>query len=60
MCSLQMISFSVLHVHRAANSVAHKLAKLATSQLLDEVWIDDCPVVIRDVYLLSKLFLFNQ
>jgi hypothetical protein len=55
-CLVQMFSYSIHHVRQAANSVAHSLAKLTLSQLLDEVWLDDCPSVIRDVILAKQVF----
>jgi hypothetical protein len=53
-CLSQVLSYSVLHVQIEANTVAHKLAKLALSQLLDEVWLDECPFVIRNVIIAEQ------
>jgi hypothetical protein len=36
---------------RDANTAAHKVVKLAISQLLDEVWIEECPSILRNVIL---------
>jgi len=41
--------FCVYHVRRDANLVAHRVAKLAISQLLNEVWLEDCPSFLQDV-----------
>jgi hypothetical protein len=44
-------SIKVMHVRRDANKAAHVLAKCAISQLLDRVWIQECPSYITDVVL---------
>jgi hypothetical protein len=43
-------SFFIKHVKRDTNQVAHRLAKLAISQLLDTSWIE-CPSFIQDIIL---------
>ncbi len=52
-----MLSYSVYHVRREANTVAHKLAKFALAQLLDVSWLDECPGVIRHVILAEQDFI---
>jgi hypothetical protein len=49
-----MQSFFVHHVRWEANIVAHGITKLAISQLLDEVWREDCPSIIRNVILAEE------
>ncbi len=49
-----MQSFSVYHVRREANTVAHGMAKLAISQLLDGVLKEDCPSIIWNVILAEQ------
>jgi hypothetical protein len=53
-------SVRVQHVPREANNVAHSLAKVAVSQMLDKFWIEECPSSIRVVYLLSKRTSFKM
>jgi hypothetical protein len=53
----QMLSYSVIHAHRVANMVAHKLDKFAFSQLLDVSWLDECPGVIWHVILAEQDFI---
>ncbi|XP_061993525.1 uncharacterized protein LOC133711410 [Rosa rugosa] len=42
-------SIQITHVFREANGVAHRLAHLASSAYLDDVWLDEAPVIIQDV-----------
>jgi hypothetical protein len=46
---LRMQPFLINHVRREANWVAHCLAKLAISQLLDAMWVAECPSIIHHV-----------
>jgi len=66
MSSLDFVSFQ--HVKRDANKVAHCLAKFALSQMLDKVWVEDCPPIIQPIvlaeqaedYLLMKYPIFSK
>jgi ribonuclease HI len=42
------LSVEVHHVRRSANQVAHVLAKYGISQLLNNTWIDECPIIIHN------------
>jgi ribonuclease HI len=44
-------SVDVRHVRRDANKGAHVLAKCAISQLLDMVWVEECPPFIHSIVL---------
>jgi hypothetical protein len=48
---LQQFHSFINHVKRDANQVAHRLAKLAISQLLDTSWLDECHSIIQNVVL---------
>ncbi|XP_062155083.1 uncharacterized protein LOC133863104 [Alnus glutinosa] len=50
--SLDSVSFQ--HVKRDANKVAHCLAKFALSQMLDKVWVEDCPPIIQPIVLAKQ------
>jgi hypothetical protein len=39
---------SVKHVPREANNVAHCLPNATLSQMLDKIWIEECPFFIQD------------
>jgi hypothetical protein len=45
----EYLSFSVGHVRREGNFVAHNLAKFAVSRRLDQVWFDSFPFCILSV-----------
>jgi ribonuclease HI len=45
----------ITHVNRAANFAAHSLAKFAISQLLDELWMDECPFYIQSIVLAEQV-----
>ncbi|XP_059454956.1 uncharacterized protein LOC132185163 [Corylus avellana] len=47
--------WNVEHVHREANKVAHRLAKLALTQANDIVWLEEEPPCIRDIVLTEQL-----
>ncbi|XP_062011139.1 uncharacterized protein LOC133727571 [Rosa rugosa] len=42
-------SFQIRHVFREANGVAHRLAHPASLNYLDDIWVDESPVIIQDV-----------
>lgn len=42
-------SVEVMHARRESNKAAHVLAKRAISQLLDNIWVGECPSFIRSV-----------
>jgi hypothetical protein len=56
--SRTMLSFfnsvEVVHVRREANKAAHVLARNAISQLLDKVWVADCPPLISPIVLAEQ------
>jgi hypothetical protein len=52
-------SWEPCHVRRAANEVAHRLAKAARDSLLMEFGWDRVPLLFKALYLLSKIFLIN-
>ncbi|XP_062021071.1 uncharacterized protein LOC133737560 [Rosa rugosa] len=41
-------SINLYSVYREANGVAHRLAHLASVDYLDDYWLDETPVIIRD------------
>jgi ribonuclease HI len=45
----RLVSVSFQHVKMDANKVAHCLAKFALSQMLDKVWVEDCPPIIQPI-----------
>jgi ribonuclease HI len=45
----------IIHVNRAANLAAHSLAKFAISQLLDELWMEECPSYIQSIVLAEQV-----
>jgi ribonuclease HI len=51
--SLHQVEIS--HVNRAANLAAHSLAKFAISQLLDELWIEECHSYIQSIVLAEQV-----
>lgn len=53
-CLQRMQCFSVSHVRREANNVAHVLAKLSLSQSINKVWREDCPILIQNALLAEK------
>jgi hypothetical protein len=42
-------SFSVSHVRREANSASYLLAKASSTQVLDDVWLEDFPHFSSDI-----------
>jgi hypothetical protein len=40
------LPIEVSHVRRGVNKAAHVLVRCALSQLLDEIWITECPSFI--------------
>jgi hypothetical protein len=42
-------SLDIVHVRRDANKAAHVLAHCASSQMLDQVWLEECPPLIQQV-----------
>jgi hypothetical protein len=56
--SRTMLSFfnsvEVVHVRREANKAAHVLARNAISQLLDKVWVAECPPLISSIVLAER------
>ncbi|PRQ34116.1 putative ribonuclease H-like domain-containing protein [Rosa chinensis] len=42
-------SIKISHVFREANGVANRLAHLASSKFLNDVWLEEAPVIIQDV-----------
>jgi hypothetical protein len=50
-CLLQV---EIIHVSRVANLATHSLAKFAISQLLDELWMEECLLTSSLLYLLSS------
>jgi hypothetical protein len=47
--SLLLWSFRVSHVIRKANSVAHTLTKVASTQVRNKVWSEDFPYFLSDI-----------
>jgi ribonuclease HI len=47
-------SVEVSHVKREANKATHVLARNAISQLLDKVWVADCPPLISPIVLAEQ------
>jgi hypothetical protein len=47
---------SMVHVGREANSVAHFLAKEASSTVIDSVWLEEIPSCILHIVLRESLF----
>lgn len=45
----QFDSVVVSHVCREGNRAAHIMAKCAISQLLDNIWVEECPSFIQHV-----------
>jgi hypothetical protein len=58
LCLNRLLPFFVHHIKREANKVAHCWAKLAISWLLNEAWVEECSLFIRNV--LSKRLLLDQ
>jgi hypothetical protein len=50
------VSASVQFVSQVANNAAHRLAKVALSQRLDQVWMDGCPPSIQSIVLAEQEF----
>ena len=53
-CNMYASSFAFIqfrHVYRQANGVANRLACLANGHDLDQVWLEESPVIIRDILL---------
>lgn len=46
---LHLRSYSIVHVPRALNEVAHTLAKSAAAIFCDDVWLEDIPLCIFDI-----------
>jgi len=46
--------FFFLHFRRDANQAAHRLAKVALSQSLDQVWIEGCSSFIQSIVLVEQ------
>jgi hypothetical protein len=44
----------VRHFRRDANQAAHRLAKVALSQSLDQVWIEGCSSFIQSIVLVEQ------
>lgn len=41
--------WKISYISREANLIAHELAKMATSQIMDKVWVVDPPVCIQNL-----------
>jgi len=48
-------TYYVRHTRRDVNKGAHRMAKVALSQLLDRVWLEECPPPSKALYLLCSL-----
>jgi ribonuclease HI len=48
----------IQHASRAVNTAAHTLAKVAISQLLDELWAEECPSYIQSIVLAEQISSF--
>ncbi|XP_059436709.1 uncharacterized protein LOC132169743 [Corylus avellana] len=52
---LAFTEWKCVHINRTANNVVHKLAKMATSDIIDRTWTLCIPDCIRDVILMKQL-----
>ncbi|XP_062024673.1 putative ribonuclease H protein At1g65750 isoform X2 [Rosa rugosa] len=55
-------SFQLLHIFREANSVANRLAHVASYSFVDEYWVDESPAIIQDVLVedIAKALVVNR
>jgi hypothetical protein len=49
--------WTINHIKREANSVAHELAKEATRKDMDHVWIEEVPSCIVETVILERMAL---
>lgn len=47
-------SYVVRHIRRYANKAAHQMTKLVLSQLLDQVWLEECLFFIQSIVLAEQ------
>jgi ribonuclease HI len=50
--------WEIVHAKRTQNHAAHGLAKEATREVMDKVWIEEIPLCIYDIILSEQFALF--
>lgn len=50
-CLLQFPEWKVRHVRRQVNNAAHTLARMAVSQIDEQLWLDEFPVWMHEIVL---------
>jgi hypothetical protein len=55
---MQMDAQVIQYASRAVNTATHTLAKFAISQMLDKLWVEECPSYIRFIVLVEQVSSF--
>jgi hypothetical protein len=45
----------VRHVNQSTNMATHTLSKMAVTQFLDTIWMEDCPLCIQHIVLAEQV-----